>query len=128
MAFDKEEVKQLKDLFNDQEKKINSNTDKKIEELAQITAKGFLAVDERFKSVDGKFRSVDKKFDSIDKRFDRLEERVENGFLNVNAQLDVLEREVREIRNKLSIGISKEQFFELDERLTIIEEKLGIHY
>ena len=48
--------------------------------------------------------------------------------MSVNARLDVLERDVREIRSKLSMNISKEEYSEIDDRLTVIEGKLGIKY
>lgn len=78
-----------------------------LEDLAIMTNKGFTNVQEQIISLDKK---------------------VDTGFLNINARLDLLEKDVRDIRQKLHQGIDRDEFFELENRLTLVEEKLGIKY
>jgi len=92
-----------------------------LDDLARMTAKGF-------ENIDKRFDTVDKRFGKTDSRIDNIEQKMERGFSNVNARLDMIERDVRDIRAKLSINISHEEYLEIDERLTIIEEKMKIKY
>lgn len=39
-----------------------------------------------------RFDEVDRRFDSVDKRFESVERRMENGFAEVNARFDALQR------------------------------------
>lgn len=114
MAFGKTEIKQLKELFIEQGKGFDQKldqqdkrTDKKIDNLAIITAKGFE--------------------ESLG-QFTQLKKRVNDGFSNVYAHLDLIEKDIRDIRQKMHPAMDKNTYLELEERVTTIEEKLGISY
>lgn len=83
-----------------------------LDKLAQITAQGFSEMGDKFLK--------------LEKRMDESDKRMEKGFAHVDARLNLLEKEVKEIRQQLNINISKEEYLEIDRRLTIIEEKLAI--
>lgn len=73
--------------------------------------------------------TVDKKeFKELKLKVDHLDKKVDSGFLHLNASLELLKKEVEDIRNKLEKTITRKHYFEIDERLTIVEEKLGIKY
>ena len=64
--------------------------DKKIEELAIMTARGFVdisnrmatknEVNKRFEEIDGRFQKIEDRFEEVGDRFDRLEYKVAQGF------------------------------------------------
>jgi hypothetical protein len=116
MAFEKDEIKQLKELFDDNEKKINDNTlkvvnevvDRKINELAIMTAKGFSEMDDRFRGVDKRFEEVNKQFKEV------------------NQKLDNHSRELSDIRFKMTETVHKVEHYQLEERVKNLENKLKI--
>lgn len=76
-----------------------------------------------FDEVDKKFKQVDKRFEQVDKRFERLEDRTERGFANVNARLDIIEKDIAEIRRHF---VYRDEFEDLMGRVKYLETKLGI--
>lgn len=44
-----------------------------IDKLAEITMKGFNAVDKRFDEADKRFEQIDKRFDEVDRMFEIIE-------------------------------------------------------
>jgi len=60
-------------------------TDARLDDFAAHT-------DRRFDAVDKRFDAVDKRFDAVDKRFESLERRMEDGFTEINARFDALQR------------------------------------
>ncbi len=106
---------------------VDSKVDSKIEELALMIAKGFEGVhkqfeliDKRFQEIDKRFQEIDKNFEAIDKRFDIIESRLDH----MDARLAMLERDVAEIRQRLSMR--DEVFEDLLMRVQVIEKQLGI--
>ena len=79
-------------------KKAEKHTDEKIDGLALAVAKGFKEVDERFDKVDEKFRNVD-------------------------ARLDIIETDVKGIKQEI---IPLERHNDLKSRVDLLEEKAGI--
>lgn len=69
------------------------------------------------------FDEVDKKFEQVDKRFERLEDRTERGFANVNARLDIIEKDIAEIRRRF---VYRDEFEDLMGRVKYLETKLGV--
>lgn len=99
--------------------------------LARMTAGGFEEMRESFKKVDKRFEQVDKRFEQVDKRF----EQVDGQFLNINARLDILEmdmktvkQEVLALRKSFNKMVTYDEFKELENRLTLVEKKLKIKY
>lgn len=137
MAFDKDETKQLKDLFSehdkrsdkiflDVEKRINNNTDSKIdskiENFAVIVNKSFIKMQETMQENTKQIINL------VNKKVDDLSKKMDDGFVDTNCELSYLRKEVVDIRKKLSKIMTQEQYFELENRLTAVEEKLGIKY
>lgn len=79
----------------------NQKIDQKIDELSLAVAKGF--------------EGVDKRFEHVDKRFDRVETR-----------LDGLEQGQEAIKLRLDNVAYRFEVKDLDERLKIVEARLGI--
>ncbi len=71
------------------------------------------------KMVKAGFDGVDKRFEQVDKRFERLEIRVENGFLNVDARFNMLEKDIKEF-------VTHDEFEDLAGRVKYLERKLGV--
>ena len=71
---------------------------------------------------------TNKGFEENQKQFTKLKERVNDGFSNVYAHLDLIEKDIRDIRSKLHPAMDKKTYLELEERVTLIEEKMGISY
>ena len=59
---------------------------------------GFEGVNSRFNGVDSRFDSVDSRFGSVDSRFDRVDSR----FDSVDSRLTALERDVSDVRERLT--------------------------
>lgn len=59
---------------------------------------GFDGVNSRFNDVNSRFDSVDSRFDSVDSRFDSVDSR----FDNVDSRLTALERDVSDVRERLT--------------------------
>lgn len=53
--------------------------------------------DRRFDEVDRRLDEVDRRFDGIDKRFEAVERRMENGFGELNARFDAMQRALFQI-------------------------------
>jgi len=105
MAFDKEEVKQLKELFSDQEKRINTHTEmvveNKVNELAIMTAKGFNEV----------HQTLNKHSEILDKHSNELSE---------------IRKDIHSQEFKVSETVHKVEFHQLEGRVDNIETKLKI--
>lgn len=99
-----------------------------IEDLVKMTVRGFAETKKEISEVRKEVGDVRKKVGDVRKEVGSLKTSVDNGFLNVNARLDTLEQDVKDIRQKLKIGISREEYFELEKRSTVIEGRLGIRY
>ena len=115
MAFDKEEVKQLKELFNDQGKKfshdllctenrITKSTDKKIDDLAVMVKNGF----------------------------DEMGDRLNNHAKDNSKELSEIKKELHVVRNSVlnlefiaTEMVRRDEFQELKRRLELLEAKLS---
>ena len=132
MAFDKEEVKQLKNLFDDQEKRIIHYVDKR-----------FDIVDNRFSDVGKKFIEQDSKFDQ---KLDGLESRIYKNFdqkLSVQRfeisqdTKSIIDAKLKPIHEKLDrffemesedIGGSYQEVTKIKQRLFVLEQRVGIKH
>ena len=90
-----------------------------VDGLAQIVAKGFDDVDNRFKQVDKRFEQVDKRFDHVEKRLDSHDQK----FDHLIARVDLIERDVSFIRQRF---VDREEFQDVLARLKLVESRLGI--
>jgi hypothetical protein len=65
--------------------------EKKIEELAQITANGFAAVhkemDERFSKADERYEQIDRRFIKVEERFDTIDQKLERIERTLDTQI-----------------------------------------
>lgn len=104
MAFDKNEIRQLKDLFIEQDKQI----DRKIEDFALIVKKGFDGVDKRFDGVDKRFDGADKRLDNHEKRFIRMERSLSN--------LEFIATEI----------VRRDEFLALKQEVELLKSKIAI--
>jgi len=98
---------------------IDKKIDDKIDNLAQITARGFEQVDKRFEQVDKRFEQVDKRFEQVDKRFEKIEGDLEY----MNARLSNVEKDTAEIRRHF---VYRHEFEDLMARVKYLEQKLGV--
>lgn len=69
------------------------------------------------------FDEVQERFEQVDKRFEQVEDRMERGFVNVNARLDIIEKDIAEIRRHF---VYRDEFEDLTARVKYLETKLGI--
>jgi len=69
--------------------------------------------------VQGEFLQVGKKFNVLENRFDNLEKKVDDGFSNINARLDMIDRDIKGF-------VRYEDFEDLMARVKYLERKLGI--
>ena len=91
---------------------IDKKIDDKIDNLAQITARGFEQVDKRFEQVDKRFEQVDKRF-----------EKIEGDLEYMNARLSNVEKDTAEIRRHF---VYRHEFEDLMARVKYLEQKLGV--
>ena len=75
----------------------NEDLAKSIDDLAQITAKGFDGVDKGFEQVD-------KRFDTLEQRFDILERKVDRALYQ---EIDKHERWIRQLAQKVGIELTR---------------------
>lgn len=89
-----------------------------LDDLARMVKVGF---DETAKQVDmdKRFEQVDKRFEVVDKRLGRLEMEASH----TNAQLNVIERDVAEIRKHF---VYRDEFEDALARILLLEKKVGI--
>ncbi len=117
--LDKKDLKQIKDVVKEAIKDIplkidvENIVDKRIETLAQMTAKGF--------------EDTQKQINEIGGRLDKIEYEIKE----INSDLKYLEANVREIRKDINIvkenSINQhEAIKELELRVTTLEKKVGI--
>ena len=114
-----EGFKKVDKRFGEAEIHFDKKIDEKIDQLALAVAKGFNEVDERFNEVDERFNEVDERFNEVDERFDKVDEK----FGNVNARLDIIETDVKDIKQKMVLS---ERHNDLKTRVDLLEEKAGI--
>jgi len=72
------------------DKQTQQKLNKKIDDLALATKKGFNCVDKRFEGVDKRFDSIDKRFDSIDKRFEGVDKKFEQMDRKFTQKFDLI--------------------------------------
>ncbi|MDP1706532.1 MAG: hypothetical protein Q8L36_01805 [bacterium] len=98
--------------------KISIGLDKKIDNLATITQKEFRGVYERFERID-------KRFEKIDGRFDKLELKLDSDFNFLNGRLDLIEREIADIKEKLDKVVYRHELDALQARVEKLEKHLA---
>lgn len=75
-----------------------SRTDSRLDDFAAHT-------DRRFDAVDKRFDAVDKRFDAVDRRFESLERRMEDGFTEIDARFDALQRTLLQLGSGVIIAL-----------------------
>jgi tetrahydromethanopterin S-methyltransferase subunit G len=87
-------------------------TDARLDDFAVHTDRRFDAVDRRFDAVDQRFDAIDQRFDAVDqrldavdRRFDAVERRMENGFAEVNARFDALQRTMLQLGGGIAAAL-----------------------
>jgi archaellum component FlaC len=108
--------------------------DKDIEKLAQMMAREFSRVEERFDAIDKRFEGVDERFEAIDKRFESVDKRfdkIDNRLETVDHRLEQLEDDVKHIRHNVSNlynedFVTRAEFDDTQGRVSYMERKLGI--
>jgi len=85
-----------------------------LETLAAMVSAGFSHVDERFDETVTK-EDLDAFRQETEERFDKVDAR----FVHINARLDTIERDVKDI-------IHREEFEDLMARVKYLEKKLGV--
>jgi|GEM_PF-1970839 len=73
-----------------------------INDFSTAVDKRFESIDQRFESIDQRFESIDQRFESIDQRFEGLEKKMDDGFRNINARLDLMQRDLDEVKDRLN--------------------------
>jgi len=96
-----------------------------IDDLAIMVQKGFDETNEklggRMDKLDGRMDKLDGRMDKLDGRMDVLEKKVDDGFSHVEAGLDAINKNIKELD-----FVTKDEFEELMTRVKYIEAKLGI--
>ncbi|NMC99721.1 MAG: hypothetical protein GYA62_08385 [Bacteroidales bacterium] len=117
--------KKIDHKFNLQEKNFNEKLDlqfglqekkfdEKIDSLAITTKKGF--------------DDVDKRFILLEERMVNLENRFEKHENSNTARFDMISRDIKLLQRKFEQNPGREELFDLEKRVTIVEEKVGIKY
>jgi len=90
--------------------------DKKVtlEKLAEMIQRGFAGTDERFEKVATK--------EEMQERFNK----VDDDISWIHGSLDVLRREISEIRNELGKVVYRHELEALQARVATLEKKLGV--
>ena len=90
--------------------------DKKVtlEKLAEMIQRGFAGTDERFEKVATK--------EEMQERFNK----VDDDISWIHGSLDVLRREISEIRNELGKVVYRHELEALQARIATLEKKLGV--
>ena len=90
--------------------------DKKVtlEKLAEMIQGGFAGTDERFEKVATK--------EEMQERFNK----VDDDISWIHGSLDVLRREISEIRNELGKVVYRHELEALQARVATLEKKLGV--
>ena len=89
-----------------------------IDDLAIMVQKGF---DETNEKLGGRMDKLDGMMDKLDGRMDVLEKKVDDGFSHVEAGLDAINKNIKELD-----FVTKDEFEDLMTRVKYIEAKLGI--
>jgi len=89
-----------------------------IDDLAIMVQKGF---DETNEKLGGRMDKLDGRMDKLDGRMDVLEKKVDDGFSHVEAGLDAINKNIKELD-----FVTKDEFEDLMTRVKYIEAKLGI--
>ena len=101
MSLTKQDLQSIGNLMDQKfslfEKKINKNTDKKIEDLARLTARGFDEVNDKFNKVNSKFDEVDKKIGS---EVGSLCSEMHLGFSKVYSEINDVKEKVDRINQR----------------------------
>ena len=96
-----------------------------IDDLAIMVQKGFDETNEklggRMDKLDGRMDKLDGRMDKLDGRMDVLEKKVDDGFSHVEAGLDAINKNIKELD-----FVTKDEFDDLMTRVKYIEAKLGI--
>ena len=78
-----------------------------LETLAQMVARGFERVDDRFEQIGERFEKVDDKFKQVDEKFKKMNERLDEIDLHISSlgsdwkeRFDALEMRVRRLEQK----------------------------
>jgi len=87
--------------------------------MKKKTQKNKMTLDNLAAIVQGEFLQVGKKFNVLENRFDNLEKKVDDGFSNINARLDMIDRDIKGF-------VRYEDFEDLMARVKYLERKLGI--
>ena len=87
---------------------INTTVDKKIEDLAGMTARGFSGINERF--------------DKMDQRIDKVDQRLGDA----NGRLDTIESDLIEIKRQLNNVIYRHEFEAIKDRIDALEKRQAI--
>ncbi|MCR5503225.1 MAG: hypothetical protein K6F53_09465 [Lachnospiraceae bacterium] len=84
-------------------------------------------MDERFDRMDERFDRMDERFDRMDERFDRMDERMDRMDERMDEMQETLDEhevrfsaEIETLHNEMKNG-----FKQLDERLSLVEGKVG---
>lgn len=94
-----------------------------IDDLARITKQGFDGVKKEFDGVRKKFDGVNQKIDGVNLKLDSFKQETHDNFNHVNARLDLLERDVSEIRKH---AVYREEFDRVLTRLERVEKVLHL--
>jgi tetrahydromethanopterin S-methyltransferase subunit G len=100
------------------EKNFKKNKNITLDDLARMIKRGFNETAKKA-DVDARFEHIDKRFEQVDKRFERLENVVADGFRNIHARLELIERDIQTF-------VTREEFDDLMARMKYVEKKIGI--
>lgn len=89
-----------------------------IDDLAIMVQKGF---DETNEKLGGRIDKFNGRMDKLDGRMDTLEKKVDDGFLRVEARLDAIDKDIKELD-----FVTRDEFEDLMTRVKYLEAKLGI--
>jgi len=97
-----------------------------LDDLARMVQVGFAEMDKRFENLteemNGRFASIEKRIDKIEERLNKIE----NDIRYIYGSLNVIHREIADIKERLEYTVHREELNELKKRVLVLEKKLGL--
>ena len=102
-----------------------------IEDLAQITKKGFEQVNKRFEQVDKRFDKVYRRFEQTDERMENMDDKFTKKFDKILTVVDEVAKNMKDFQIELASNQRAHDRFQkndenFDKRLIGLEVKQGI--
>ncbi len=111
MSLSQDDLKQIKNI-------VATEVSTSVDNLAQITARGFLEVDKRLDGVDQRLDCVEKRMDGVEKHMDSVEKHMDG----IESSLNDVELRLEKVEKNTEIYPYDKEY--VDEKLTNHEARI----